>query len=86
MKENDFLNCVSNIEADVVDRFLTVNNKLSAKINRAKKWRLRMGAVAACLALIVCTIAILAALKNSVSPTPPIQEPGSSGNENVNPN
>lgn len=55
MKENEFLDGMSNIESDVVECFLTMDNRLQIetdkpKINRA--W-LKLTAAAACFALII---------------------------------
>ena len=58
MKENEFLDGVSNIEADVVERFVSMDNKLQKKANKPKSkgiW-LRFGAIAACFLLIVSVI------------------------------
>lgn len=55
MKENEFLDGVSNIEADVVERFISMDNKLQSKENKPKTkviW-LRFGAVAASFLLII---------------------------------
>ena len=38
MKENEFLDGVSNIESDVVERFVSMDNKLQKKpINQSRK-------------------------------------------------
>ena len=58
MKENEFLDGVSNIESDVVERFVSMDNKLQKKANKPKSkgiW-LRFGAIAACFLLIVSVI------------------------------
>ncbi|MBE6544130.1 MAG: hypothetical protein E7675_06990 [Ruminococcaceae bacterium] len=55
MKENEFLDGVSNIEPDVVERFISMDNKLQKKANKQKPkgiW-LRFVAIAACLVLIL---------------------------------
>ncbi len=55
MKENEFLDGISNIEPDVVERFVSMDNKLQNKLHKTKRrhlW-LRIGAVAACLVLII---------------------------------
>ena len=60
MKENEFLDGVSNIESDVVERFVSMDNKLQKKDNKPKSkgiW-LRFGAIAACLSLIVSAVII----------------------------
>ena len=54
MKENDFLDGVSNIEADVVERFVDMDNKLQKKAKKPRKsaiW-LRVGIIAACCVLV----------------------------------
>ena len=61
MKENDFLDGVSNIESDVVERFVSIDNKLQKKANRPKAkgaW-LRFGAIAACFVLILSAIIVV---------------------------
>ncbi len=58
MKENEFLDGVSNIDPDVVERFISMDNKLQKKANKPKSkgiW-LRFGAIAACFLLIVSVI------------------------------
>ena len=61
MKENEFLDGVSNIEPDVVERFVSMDNKLQKKANKPKSkgiW-LRLGAAVACFALVVSAIIVL---------------------------
>ena len=61
MKENEFLDGVSNIEADVVERFVLMDGKLQNKRNKLKTkslW-LRIAAVAACLALMLGAIIVV---------------------------
>ncbi len=65
MKENEFLDGISNIESDVVERFVSMDNRLQKKANRSKtrgRW-LRLGAVAACLALIVGAVMVVQMLR-----------------------
>ena len=65
MKENEFLDGVSNIEPDVVERFVSMDNKLQEKANKPKSkgiW-LRFGAIAACFCLIVSAIIIVPMLR-----------------------
>lgn len=60
MKENEFLDGVSNIEPDVVERFVSMDNKLQNKASKLKSkgiW-LRFGAVAACILLIISVIVV----------------------------
>ncbi len=61
MKENEFLDGVSNIEPDVVERFVSMDNKLQKKANKPKSKgiRLRLGAAVACFALVVSAIIVL---------------------------
>jgi hypothetical protein len=65
MKENKFLDGVSNIEPDVVERFVLVDNKLQRKASKAKStgiW-LRLVAIAACFILILGTIIVVPLLR-----------------------
>ena len=65
MKENEFLDGISNIESDVVERFVSMDNRLQKKANRSKiksAW-LRLGAVAACLALIIVSVMFVQMLR-----------------------
>ena len=69
MKENEFLDGVSNIEADVVERFVLIDDKLQNKTNKSKSkglW-LRVGAVAACLALILGAVIVVPMLRDGGS-------------------
>ena len=52
MNENDFLDGISNIENDVVERFISMDNKLKNKA-RSKSFWIRVGALAACLSFLV---------------------------------
>ena len=80
MKENEFLDGVSNIEPDVVERFVLVDNKLQRKASKAKLtgiW-LRFGAIAACFILIISTIIVVPLLREDdlgVEPYIPNGEP-----------
>ena len=65
MKENEFLDGVSNIESDVVERFVSMDNKLQKKANKSKTkgiW-LRFGAIAACFLLIVSAVIVVPMLR-----------------------
>ena len=65
MKENEFLDGVSNIESDVVERFVSMDNKFQKKANKPKSkgiW-LRFGAIAACFLLIVSAIIVVPMLR-----------------------
>ena len=65
MKENEFLDGVSNIEPDVVERFVSMDNKLQKKANKSKTkgiW-LRFGALAACFLLIVSAVIVVPMLR-----------------------
>ena len=75
MKENEFLDGVSNIEPDVVERFVKMDNKLQKKANKPKSkgiW-LRFGAIAACFLLIVSAVIVVPMLRedNPGIVTPP---------------
>lgn len=63
MRENEFLDSVSNIEIDVVERFASMDNKLQKKVNKPKGAYLRIVAVAACIALTVGAIIALPLLR-----------------------
>ncbi len=65
MKENEFLNGVSHIETDVVERFVSMDNELQEKAKKPKKgiW-LRVGAIAACFMLIAGTVIAVHLLRN----------------------
>ena len=72
MKENEFLDGMSNIESDVVECFLTMDNRLQIetdkpKINRA--W-LKLTAAAACFALIISVIIGIPMLRKESSKIP----------------
>lgn len=58
MKENQFLDGVSSIDADVVERFVSMDNQLQKKASKpkSKKVWLRVGAIAACFILIVSAV------------------------------
>ena len=92
MKENEFLDSVSNIEIDVVERFASMDNKLQKKSNKQKTkgvW-LRFGAVAACIALIVVAIIVVPMLReddHGVIPgttDDPVGDPHPNGTTNNN--
>ena len=73
MKENEFLDGVSNIEPDVVERFVSMDNQLQKKVNKPKSkgiW-LRLGAMAACFALISGTIMIVPMMREEDPLDPP---------------
>lgn len=61
MKENEFLDGVSNIEPDVVERFVSMDEKLQRKASRSKPKGIliRIGAVAACLALLFVSLILV---------------------------
>ena len=61
MREQEFLDAVSHIEADVVESFVAMDARLQRRAGRSKAkviW-MRIGAVAACFALVLCAIMIL---------------------------
>ena len=71
MKENEFLDGLSNIESDVIERFVLMDNKLKRKANKTKPtgiW-LRFGAIAACFMLIVGVIIVVPMLRGDVDDT-----------------
>ena len=63
MKENEFLDGVSNIEPDVVERFVTMDNKLQSRSKRSRNIWLRVLALAACVALVIGVIATVVLLQ-----------------------
>lgn len=52
MKENYFLDGVSNVDTDVVERFVSMDNRLQKKPQKAKNILIRILAIAACLAVV----------------------------------
>lgn len=73
MKENEFLDGLNNIEPDTVERFVSMDNRLHDKLGRSKNkniW-LRIGALAACLALIVSAVVVVKNLKSNGVINPP---------------
>ena len=61
MKEQEFLDGVSQIEADVVESFVAMDARLQKRAGRSKAriiWT-RIGAVAACFAVILSAVMIL---------------------------
>lgn len=77
MNENVFLDGVSNIETDVVERFVSMDNKLQKKANtsKTKKMWIRVGAIAACLALFVGATIALPWLRSDNPPDIPLDNP-----------
>ena len=67
MKENDFLDGISNIEADVVERFVNMDNKLQKK---SKKPWYRYGLIAASLIIIISSSVIISSLRKNDSNSP----------------
>lgn len=85
MKENEFLDGVSNIESDVVERFVSMDNKLQKKAYKPKSkgiW-LRFGAIAACFLLIVSAVIVVPMLREEDPGV--IPGPGTTDNPVVNP-
>ncbi len=85
MKENEFLDGVSNIESDVVERFVSMDNKLQKKAYKPKSkgiW-LRFGAIAACFLLIVSAVLVVPMLYDDDPDV--IPGPGTTDNPVVNP-
>lgn len=84
MKENEFLDGVSNIESDVVERFVSMDNKLQKKAYKPKSkgiW-LRFGAIAACFLLIVSAVLVVPMLYDDDPDV--IPGPGTTDNPVVN--
>ncbi len=75
MKENEFLDGVSNIESDIVERFVAMDNKLKNKSSKSKIFWLRFGAVAACFLLIVGVIIVIPMLSDEPDPYVPYFDP-----------
>jgi hypothetical protein len=65
MKENEFLDGVSNIETDVVERFVTMDNKLQSRSKRSRNIWIRALALAACVALVIGVIATVVIFNRS---------------------
>ena len=64
MREQEFLDGVSLIEADVVESFVAMDARLQRKAGRSRDrviWT-RIGAVAACFAVVLCAVMILSML------------------------
>lgn len=84
MKEYEFLDGLSHIESDVVERFVSMENRLQRRANRSKGKRawMRVGAVAACLAVIVGAVLILLMMGMGVPGIfdPPFEQPIPGGN------
>ncbi len=95
MKEDEFLDGVSNIESDVVERFVLMDNMFQMKANKSKRVWLRLGALAACLAIIAGAIFVLPMLRGDdpgeIPGTGTTGDPGNTpnpgtDNENKRPN
>lgn len=86
MKENRFLDGVSNIESDVVERFVSMDNQLQKKANKSKSKGilLRFGAIAACFVLIVSTVIVVPMLRED-DPGVIVPPDGTSNDIGVNP-
>ena len=85
MKENEFLDGVSNVDPDVVERFVSMDNKLQKKAKN-KGIFLRFGAIAACLALIVGAVIVVPMLRKDepVDVIPPVITMGDDETGGVN--
>ncbi len=68
MKENEFLDGVSNIDADIVERFVSMDNRLQKKSSRSKRIWIRVCAIAACLTLIISAVIALPMLIEDDTP------------------
>ena len=73
MKEHEFLDGVSHIESDIVESFVAMDNRLQRRAHRSKSQRawMRVGAVAACLAVIVGAIIAVPVLRVITRPAVP---------------
>ena len=67
MNENKFLDGVSTIDSDVVERFVSMDNQLQKKAGKPKSKRvwLRVGAIAACFFLIVSAVIFVPTLRET---------------------
>lgn len=65
MKENEFLDGMSNIDADVIERFVNMDNKLQSRSRRSRSVWLRVLALAACVALVIGVIATVVIFNRS---------------------
>ena len=78
MRENKFLDGISNIESDVVERFVSMDNQLQKKASKPKSknvW-LRIGTIAACFVLIVSAVIVVPMLREDdpgVNPGPGVE-------------
>ena len=74
MKEFEFLDGVSSVEADVVERFVTMDQKLqkNASTKRSRRFWLRASALAACLALIFGAVLVAPLFKIDEPPLPSV--------------
>ena len=65
MKENEFLDGISSIDPDIIERFVAMDNVLQKRASRVKSKRIwiRFGAIAACLAIIAGAIFVLPMLR-----------------------
>ncbi len=70
MKENKFLDGISHIEEDVVDRFVKMDNRLqkSFSTRKVRKIWMRVGAIAACFALIFGIVTLMQKQNENYSP------------------
>ena len=89
MREQEFLDAVSHIEADVVESFVAMDARLQRKAGRSRAGiiRTRIGAVAACFAVVLCAVMILPMLGVG-SPEvfdPPFELPFWNGSSNEDP-
>ena len=69
MKENEFLDGVSNIDPDIGERFISMDNRLKRNASKRSIW-VRVGALAACIVLIVGAVT-----SAFIKPTPPTAGP-----------
>ncbi len=81
MKENEFLDAVSRMEPDVVERFVAMDNRLRKRAGRSKAQRIwmRVGAVAAALAVVLGGVRLFSRLQGLTPVIPIVNTQSASG-------
>jgi len=85
MKQEKFIDAITNLDADILDRYFMMKNDLQTKKSSKSRILIRWTALAACLALIISAMIVAPMLqKESTDKTPHLttQDPG---NENIPP-
>ncbi len=85
MKENEFLNGVTSIDPDIVERFISMDNKLQKKVNKSKTkaiW-LRFASIAACFLLIVGAVIVVPMFRDDKPSGPPIVDAGTDSDSSI---